>query len=95
VLLLDEITTDLDLLARQDLLAFLAEETARGTTILYATHILDRLDRWATHLVYMAAGKVVVAARLDDLDELARTRRESTEPLLVMIERWLRRDRGY
>jgi CCR4-NOT complex subunit CAF16 len=96
VLLLDEVTTDLDLLARQDLLAFLAEEsTERGTTILYATHILDRLDRWATHLVYMAAGKITIAAPLAAIDELAQTRRESTEPLLVMIERWLRRDRGY
>jgi CCR4-NOT complex subunit CAF16 len=95
VLLLDEVTTDLDLLARQDLLAFLAEESARGTTILYATHILDRLDRWATHLVYMTAGKIVVAAPLGEIEELARTRDESTEPLLVMIERWLRRDRGY
>jgi CCR4-NOT complex subunit CAF16 len=95
VLLLDEVTTDLDLLARQDLLAFLAEETAGGTTILYATHILDRLDRWATHLVYLVAGKVVLAARLDAIEELAETRRTSSEPLLVMIERWLRRDRGY
>src|SRR5205823_5868085 len=44
VLLLDEITTDLDLIARQDLLAFLREESAsRGTTILYATHIFDTL----------------------------------------------------
>jgi CCR4-NOT complex subunit CAF16 len=95
ILLLDEVTTDLDLLARQDLLAFLAEETATGTTILYATHILDRLDRWATHLVYLVAGKVVLAARLDEIEELAETRRTSTEPLLVLIERWLRRDRGY
>jgi CCR4-NOT complex subunit CAF16 len=96
VLLLDEITTDLDLLARQDLLAFLAEEsTARGTTILYATHILDSLDRWATHLVYLVAGRVTVAAPLDAIEELAHTRTETTEPLLVMIERWLRRDRGH
>src|SRR5205814_6669716 len=60
VLLLDEITTDLDLVARQDLLEFLREESEqRGTTILYATHIFDTLDRWATDLVYLVAGKVV------------------------------------
>jgi len=42
VLLLDEITTDLDLLARQDLLAFLREESEqRGVTIMYCTHIFD------------------------------------------------------
>jgi CCR4-NOT complex subunit CAF16 len=96
VLLLDEVTTDLDLLARQDLLAFLAEEsTERGTTILYATHILDRLDRWATHLIFMVGGKVTVAAPLAAIPELTETRAHSSEPLLVVIERWLRRDRGY
>merc|ERR1719353_2501764 len=42
ILLLDEITTDLDLLARHDLLAFLREESEeRGVTILYCTHIFD------------------------------------------------------
>ena len=95
ILLLDEITTDLDLLARQDLLAFLREEsTTRATTILYATHILDSLDRWATHLVYLVAGVVKVAAPLDAIAELAATRAHSTEPLLAMVEAWLRRDRG-
>jgi CCR4-NOT complex subunit CAF16 len=87
VLLLDEITTDLDLIARQDLLAFLREETeTRGTTILYATHIFDTLDRWATDVIYLAAGKVVVDAPMAQLSELADT------PLVTIVERWLRRD---
>jgi len=33
------------LIARQDLLAFLREDRGGGTTILYATHIFDTLDR--------------------------------------------------
>jgi CCR4-NOT complex subunit CAF16 len=87
VLLLDEITTDLDLIARQDLLAFLRQETElRGTTILYATHIFDTLDRWATDLVYLVAGKVVLGAPLAAVPELAGA------PLVVVVERWLRRD---
>jgi CCR4-NOT complex subunit CAF16 len=89
VLLLDEITTDLDLIARQDLLAFLREETVvRGTTILYATHIFDTLDRWATDIIYMAAGKVSVDAPISSLSELA------DQPLVAIVERWLRRDTG-
>ncbi|HEU4728171.1 MAG TPA: ATP-binding cassette domain-containing protein [Kofleriaceae bacterium] len=87
VLLLDEITTDLDLIARQDLLAFLREESEqRGTTILYATHIFDTLDRWATDVLYMAAGKIVVDAPIGQLPELAE------QPLVSIVERWLRRD---
>jgi len=88
LLLLDEITTDLDLIARQDLLRFLREESEqRGATILYATHIFDTLDRWATDLVYLVGGKVMLHASLAALPELA-----AGEPLVSIVERWLRRD---
>ncbi|EMC97809.1 hypothetical protein BAUCODRAFT_104610 [Baudoinia panamericana UAMH 10762] len=59
VLLLDEITVDLDLLSRHNFLTFLKRETeTRSCTIVYATHILDNLAAWPTHLVHMAQGKV-------------------------------------
>lgn len=87
VLLLDEITTDLDLIARQDLLAFLHDEsTQRGTTILYATHIFDTLDAWASDVVYLVAGKVALAEPLADV------RARDPAPLVQVVERWLRRD---
>lgn len=58
-LLLDEITVDLDLLSRSNFLAFLKKETeVRPCTIVYATHILDNLAAWPTHLVHMSLGKV-------------------------------------
>jgi CCR4-NOT complex subunit CAF16 len=42
LLLLDEVTVDLDVLVRADFLDFLKEETeSRGATIIYATHIFD------------------------------------------------------
>ena len=88
VLLLDEITTDLDLVARQDLLEFLREESERGTTILYATHIFDLLDTWATDLVYMARGRITLAAPLHAIPEL------QDAALVRVMERWLRRDQG-
>jgi CCR4-NOT complex subunit CAF16 len=87
VLLLDEVTTDLDLIARQDLLAFLREESEqRGTTLLYATHIFDTLERWATDLLYLVAGKIVVYAPIAAIAELA------AQPLVSVVEGWLRRD---
>lgn len=52
VLLLDEITVDLDVLARADLLKFLKKECEeRGATIIYATHIFDGLEDWPSHIV--------------------------------------------
>jgi CCR4-NOT complex subunit CAF16 len=87
VLLLDEITTDLDLIARQDLLEFLRQESEqRGTTILYATHIFDTLDRWATDIVYLVGGKVQFESPIAALTEL------TERPLVSIVERWLRRD---
>ncbi|KAL8265627.1 hypothetical protein R6Q59_002971 [Mikania micrantha] len=51
VLLLDEITVDLDVLARADLLTFLKKECEeRGATIIYATHIFDGLENWPSHI---------------------------------------------
>jgi CCR4-NOT complex subunit CAF16 len=91
VLLLDEVTTDLDVIARGDLLAFLRTQS---TTILYATHILEGLDQWATHLAYLDAGGIAVMAPLDTLDEYrALAEQRATTPLLRLVDGWLRRDR--
>ncbi|KAK5738957.1 CCR4-NOT regulatory complex component [Elasticomyces elasticus] len=67
VLLLDEITVDLDLLSRHNFLSFLKRETeARSCTIVYATHILDNLAAWPTHLAHMSQGKVKKWGGMDD-----------------------------
>jgi CCR4-NOT complex subunit CAF16 len=93
LLLLDEVTTDLDVIARADLLAFLRRESVeRGATILYATHILDGLDRWATHLAFLDGGAIRVFRPLDQIDELTNLRAAGVaSPLLRLVEHWLRR----
>ncbi|KAI0472069.1 CCR4-Not complex subunit Caf16 [Xylariaceae sp. FL0804] len=59
VLLLDEITVDLDVLSRSRFLDFLRRETEqRDCTVVYATHILDNLAGWPSHLVHMHLGAV-------------------------------------
>lgn len=92
LLLLDEVTTDLDLLGRSDLLAFLREESeGRGAGLLYATHIFDRLESWATHLAYVDGGRLLLASRLDDIGELAELRRQGAlSPLASLVEGWMR-----
>jgi CCR4-NOT complex subunit CAF16 len=93
VLLLDEVTTDLDLVARQDLLAFLREESDHsGVTILYATHIFDSLEEWATHVVYLVRGRIVLACPIGEIEELARLRGTRSAPLVHLVDGWLRRD---
>lgn len=62
VLLLDEVTVDLDVLVRHDLLDFLKHESeTRGATILYATHIFDGLNEFPTHVSHMRDGRFVDA----------------------------------
>jgi len=94
VLLLDEVTTDLDLVARQNLLQFLKDESdLRGVTIIYATHIFDGLDKWATDLVYITQGTVTVNNKLSELEELNALKAKNTPaPLFRLVEGWLRKE---
>ena len=92
VLLLDEITVDLDLLSRSNFLAFLKRETeTRSCTIVYATHILDNLAGWPTHLVHMHLGKVKEWGDMDEfrVDELGGS---GNSQLGELVLQWLRVD---
>ncbi|XAO25819.1 hypothetical protein I312_104649 [Cryptococcus bacillisporus CA1280] len=57
VLLLDEVTVDLDVLVRADLINFLISESeTRGATIVYATHIFDGLKKFPTKVCHIQLG---------------------------------------
>ena len=92
LVLLDEVTTDLDPLARAQLLEFLREETeTRGVTVLYATHIFDTLEEWATHIALLEDGKLARLTEIRDLPELrAPGQQKSRSPLYRVVEKWLR-----
>eukprot|EP00971_Amphidinium_carterae_P111765 2213493-Amphidinium_carterae.1 len=53
LLLVDEVSSDLDVLGRQSLLSFLHGEANAGCTVLYCTHILDGISGWATHILHL------------------------------------------
>jgi len=100
-LLLDEITTDLDLITRQDFLSWLKFTSERDNiTIIYATHIFDGLDDWATHIGYIAQQTLTKFGKIVDFEEYT-SRRFNTlstgganvAPLLRTVEQWLRHDR--
>lgn len=95
ILLLDEVTTSLDVCVRQDLLRWLVKESeTRHATILYATHIFDGLDDWPTHLFYLNnVGGCGWQGPLHDM-ELYDTLKEQNHPckLLAIAEFWLRKE---
>jgi len=97
VLLLDEVTVDLDVVSRSDLLEYLKQETeTRGATILYATHIFDGLDHWATHLCHVQTGGTI--RKMGQLHEFPELQEQfaahSTSPLMRVVEGWLRAERA-
>lgn len=60
ILLLDEVTVDLDVLVRNRLLQFLVDETtSRGSSVVYATHIFDGLGDWPSRIVHMRGGCLI------------------------------------
>ncbi|KAL3479431.1 P-loop containing nucleoside triphosphate hydrolase protein [Aspergillus californicus] len=92
VLLLDEITVDLDLLSRSNFLAFLKRETEiRPCTIVYATHILDNLAHWPTHLVHMHLGNVRQSGPIEKFRAEAPETSQNSQ-LGEIVLKWLKED---
>ncbi|EXJ80375.1 hypothetical protein A1O1_08519 [Capronia coronata CBS 617.96] len=94
ILLLDEITVDLDLLSRSNFLGWLRGETERrGATIVYATHILDNLVGWPTHLVHMHLGRVKEWGAMAKYDaETDSYNRSGNSRLGELVLKWLKED---
>jgi CCR4-NOT complex subunit CAF16 len=94
LLLLDEVTSQLDVVVRSDFLSWLKRESeAAGLTILYATHILDGLSdsphsTWPTHVLFLGHEG---AARYQPISELAELGNRS---LLSVCEAWIRSERA-
>ena len=90
VLLLDEITVDLDVLGRADLMGFLRQECEeRQVTIVYATHIFDGLEQFATHVAFVAGGQLRFCEPMEEIEGL-----KDREPgaLRATVEVWLRKE---
>ena len=94
VYILDEITTDLDLYAREGLLRFLREETEqRGATVFYATHIFDHLADWATHVLFFSQARIARCCRMEELHEYHALLANGTRcPLYSLMCDWVFRE---
>lgn len=65
LLLLDEVTVDLDVIVRLKLLHFLKKECkSRSCSVIYATHIFDGLGKdWCDRIIHLKSG-----IKADDID---------------------------
>ncbi|KAF4602412.1 CCR4-NOT regulatory complex component [Pleurotus pulmonarius] len=95
VLLLDEVTVDLDVLVRDELLQFLKSDSEeRGATILYATHIFDGLGGFPTHIAHMRFGSFVTPPTPWPIADTP-TRPGTSSALYSVALEWIREDREH
>ena len=59
LLVLDEPTTSLDVQSRLQFWTIIGELAAKGTTILFATHLLEEADALATRIVVIDRGRIL------------------------------------
>jgi len=70
VLILDEPTSGLDLLVRREFLSSMVRLAGQGRTILICSHQVAEIERIASHVAFLHAGKVLLTATMDDLRDL-------------------------
>lgn len=58
--IIDEFAADLDIFSRSRFFDYLSKECEeRGASVVYATHIFDQADSWATHIAFMQLNKTL------------------------------------
>jgi ABC-2 type transport system ATP-binding protein len=70
VLILDEPTSGLDLLVRREFLASMVSLAGQGRTILISSHQVAEVEKVASHAAFLSAGRILLAASLEDLRQM-------------------------
>ena len=98
VCIIDEFVADLDILSRSNFFDYMTRECEeRGASVIYATHIFDLADSWASHIAFMQLDRVLSPIhRLDTLPAYKEVLDRSGEeramcPMYVLVMEELRR----
>lgn len=68
LLILDEPSTGLDPVVRQDILgAIIQTVSEEGRTVLFSSHLLDEVERVSDYVTMIHQGKIVMSAPIDDI----------------------------
>jgi ABC-2 type transport system ATP-binding protein len=67
VLILDEPTSGLDLLVRRQFLSSMVALAGEGRTIFISSHQIAEVERIASHVAFLAAGRLILTATTDEL----------------------------
>lgn len=83
VLILDEPTTGLDVLASRHLVDFIFEARTEGKCVLFSTHIMSEAERLCDTLAIIHRGRIVAEGTVDDLR--ARTGKSAVEDVFLAV----------
>lgn len=67
LLILDEPTNGLDVESTRLFYDLMREEAARGTTVVFSTHLMDQVSRLCTNVAIMDRGRLSAAGTITDL----------------------------
>lgn len=67
LLILDEPTSGLDLFVRREFLASMVEMAGSGRTIFISSHQVAELERVASHVAFLADGRLLLTGTLDEI----------------------------
>lgn len=68
LLLLDEPSSGLDAIARQDILATVVRSVAEeGRTVVFSSHLLDEVERVADHVAMLHEGRLTLDSPMDEV----------------------------
>lgn len=87
LLMLDEPTAGMDVEARREFWATMAQEADRGRTIVFATHYLQEAEDFARRTVLLANGRIVADGPTDEVRRQASGRTVKARVALDQIER--------
>jgi ABC-2 type transport system ATP-binding protein len=76
VLILDEPTSGLDPFVQREFLRLLREAVQRGVGVLFSTHVLPEIERIASRVAIIRAGRLVTMSSVESLLDRARHRLE-------------------
>ena len=67
LLVLDEPTNGLDVESTRLFYELMSEESGRGTTILFSSHLMDQVTKLCTHAAILHGGRLAVTGAIDEL----------------------------
>lgn len=83
VMIFDEPTLGLDVMAARAIVAFVRECRGRGKTVIYSTHVMSEVEKLCDHVGIIHDGRLLAEGTLPDLR--ARYREHDVEEIFVRV----------